>query len=421
MTVTLGMSGTGRWTNEERPKSFREGMLKMFPNGDVSMTAFSSKGKSRRVKDPEFKYYSKDLAVQGGTSTGCFTTSGLGTECTTQTPTLGTVYYVKCAEAVADDFREGHTVLMVDTVNSIETFGKASAVVKNGASSYIAVTCKKTGSASDLAAITYIDIIGNANAEGANVPDAISYDPDKFSNYTQIFRTPLDITRTQMQTQMRIGDTLVEAQREILQYHGVEVEMAGLFGEKTEGTGSNGQKERTTQGAVSFLKENYSTNVVDYAADSALTWKQGGEDWLDEKLEQLFRFGSKEKLGYCGSLAILGIMKLVKQSGSFQLTTQTAKYGVKVMTWVTPFGEIHLKHHPLFTYRSYRRNNILLHEPGNVQFSYLNDTMYKKDPSLKEGGHNSYDGRKDEYLTEAGWEFHFPKTMMWMSNVGVDG
>ena len=48
----LGLRGTGDWVTDQRPKNFREGLLLLFPNGDVPLTAINSKGKSRRVDDP---------------------------------------------------------------------------------------------------------------------------------------------------------------------------------------------------------------------------------------------------------------------------------------------------------------------------------------------------------------------------------
>ena len=99
-------------------------------------------------------------------------------------------------------------------------------------------------------------IVGNINAEGASIPDAISYDPVKYNNYTQIFRTPLEITRTARKTRLRTGDPYKEMKREALELHSIELEKAFFFGVSSENTGSNGKPERTTQGCIDFISTN---------------------------------------------------------------------------------------------------------------------------------------------------------------------
>lgn len=425
MSVTgfLGLRGTGDWSGDERPKKYRLGILKLFPNGDAPLTALQSKGRSQKVDDPEFSYFSKLLAAQSGTCAGVYKETTLSNQYASgNSATAGTTVYAQMAAAVSNHFRIGHTVILIDKDDDTKTsFGRVTAKDTNGASSYVAVKLLAASATGYLNAVDTIDIVGNANAEGAPAPEAISYDATKFTNLTQIFRTPLDITRTQRKTRLRTGDAYLEAKREALLYHGVEMEQAAFFGEKTEGVGANGKPIRTTQGIVSFIRENAEDNDLNFSTSESLTWLQGGEDWIDESLEQVFRYGRDQKMAFCGSGALLGIMKLVKQSGNFELTSSTLAYGIQVNRWTTPFGEILLKRHPLFTFKTHRTNSVVIYEPQNVQFSYIDDTHFKKDTGEREGGYQAYDGTKEEFLTEAGYEWHFPETMMYMAGVGVDG
>ena len=424
MADLLGMRGTGSWTNEERPKNFREGYLFLYPNGDMPLTGMTSKLSSEKVDDPEFKYYSKNLQAQGGafTATEVYNHSDLASgNKVTGTAASGTVYYVKVTAAVVKHFRAGHTVLLLASTNDAQyTFGKVTGRSANGNSSWVSLVALATGTGS-LEAYNYIDIVGNANAEGDVSKDPISYAADKYTNYTQIFRTSLDITRTQLNTKMRIGDVYKTAREEAFLYHGIEMEMAFMRGMKTENDGDNGQKERTTQGFLPFLVENNSSNILNYTTGTSLNWLQGGEDWIDDSLEVLFRKGSSQRIGFCGSGAMLGIMKLVKHIGQFSLTVDTIAYGIKVMRWVTPLGEIMLKRHPLFTHKTYSTNSIALFDPANVKYRFITDTTFFPDPRAKEGGYNKIDGIKEEYLTECGIEWHFPETMMYLQGVGTNG
>ena len=431
MTAFLGMRGTGDWATDQRPKNWREGILKEFPNGDVPITAINSRGASEATDDPEFNWWSKSLELQGGNlfsganSTGnVFSDSGLSSAYTDAATAIsvGTVVYAKCAEATASHFRVGHTALLIDRSDNSQTiFGKVVGVNLNGATSSIAVKVRVATTYAVAFDCDYIDIVGSSNPEGGVIPDSVTYDPTKYLNYTQIFRTPLDITRTARKTRLRTGDAYAEMKREAMLYHGVEMEMAVLFGEKSEVTGDNGKPERTSQGGISFVTENASDNVQDFVTSTGNTWLQAGEDWLDEQIELLFRHGGSERLGYCGSGALLGIQRLVKGNSNFTFTPETAAYGIKVMRWTTPFGDLLLKRHPLFSYKDHRTNDVFIHDPANLKFRYIDDTTFRKDPNENKAGFQAIDGCKEEFLTEGGWEWHFPNTMMYLRGVGLDG
>ena len=420
----LGMRGTGDWSNEERPKNFREGILRLYPNGSTPLTAITSKGTTKPTDDPEYKWWQKNLEAQGGafTATEIYNHSDLQSgNKITGVIASGTTVYVKVAAAIAAHFRPGHAaLLLISGTDASKTYGKVVGVHTNGASSWVSINTRVTG-VGNCESYNYIDIVGNINSEGGVSPDSVSYEPTKYSNYTQIFRTPLDITRTQKKTKMRTGDVYAEVKEESYRYHGIEMEMAIMLGEKSETTGSNGKPERTTQGAIPFLAENYSGNILDYPSSTSLTWRQGGEDWFDEKMKTLFEFGQDTRLALAGNGAILGIMKLVKMSSHFSLTVETLAYGVKVMRWVTPFGEIMIKRAPLMTHKTYLRNNMLILDPANVIWRTIDDTNFLPDTRAKEGGYQKIDGLKEEWLTEAGCEWHYPETMMYLKGVGSDG
>src|SRR5215813_61450 len=54
MSGIAGLRGTGDWGIDERPKNFREGILRFNPNGTAPIFELTSKEKSRSVHDPEF-------------------------------------------------------------------------------------------------------------------------------------------------------------------------------------------------------------------------------------------------------------------------------------------------------------------------------------------------------------------------------
>lgn len=434
MAAFLGMRGSGDWATDQRPKNWRETILHLWPNGDAPLTAMLSMLGSESVDDPEFNWWTKQLETQAGTVTGVYTDVALSSAYVSGGAS-GDTLYVKMASADADHFRPGHQVLLRDTSDhTVDVNAKCTARVNNGASSYIAcllLEADDNSTSNDLSDCDRALVVGNINAEGALVPDAISYDPVKWFNYTQIFRTPLEITRTNRKTRLRTGDGYKELKREALEYHSIEMEKALLFGIASESTGSNGKPERTTLGLIPAIKgggtghagSTYAGTVNDFSLNtsySAATWLQKGEEWLDEQLELIFRYGRSEKMCFIGSGALLGINRLVKNNGDFSFNSKTTSYGIQVVEWTTPFGVIFLKRHPLFSHEVTNRNSMVIFEPQGLKQRTIDDTTFFDDPPKKNTGHTRQDGQTEEFLTEIGLEYHHPIGWGYLNGVGVD-
>jgi len=418
----MGMRGNGDWVTDQRPKNWRQKILQLYPNGDAPLTALLSMMKEESVNDPEFYWWTKTLATQAATVGSVYTDALLSSAYTTGGVTGDILYANIATEAACKEFRSGHQVLLRNTDNYADDCNaKVVSVVLNGASSYIA--CKLLEADPTTTGIADCDrilIIGNINAEGATMPSAIAYDPTKNYNLTQIFRTPLSITRTAKKTNLRTGDQYIEAKRECLELHSMEIEKAMLWGIRSETVGDNGKPERTTYGLIRNVIAN-SGNVSNYITDSGYagqSWLAGGEEWLDAYCEQLFRYGSQSRMAFAGSGVILAINKLVKEYGNYELTTQTVDYGIKVKTWVTPFGEIHMKIHPLMSYEASNRNNMVIFDPRDLKYRYIDDTTFYPDPDKLNTGRNRIDGTDEEYLTECGLEFHHPVKTAFLAGFG---
>ncbi len=420
MAGFLGMRGTGDWVTDQRPLSWRNMILRLYPNGMAPLTAIMGQTRGERVTDPQFNWWTKSLPAQAGAVTGVYTDSGLSVAYAAGA-VAGDTLYIKMAEALVGELRLGHQVLLRDASDlTVDVTGKVVARVANGASSYVGVKLLEdddNSSSGDLSDCDRIMVTGNINAEGAAMPDAIAYDPTKWFNYTQIFRTPLDITRTARRTTLRTGDAYQEAKRECLELHSIEMEKAFLFGVPTEGTGDNGKPERTTLGLIPSIRGGYTGHggsagtVSNYPSESGWsgqTWLQGGEDWLDTQLATMFRYGKREKLAFCGDGALLAINKIVKNGGDYTFTPKTKAYGIDVVEWVTPVGKINLVTHPLFSYETTMNNTMVIYEPENFKFRYIDDTQFFDDPDKKNTGWTRKDGTKEEYLTEGGIEYHHP-------------
>ena len=421
-----GLRGTGDLADNERPENWRAGILRLFPNGDMPLTALTSLMKSSKTDDPHFHWWTKTLTTQRATITGVYTDQVLSTAYVSG-GAAGDTLYVKMSEDDTKYFRAGHQVLLRDADHyDVDCAAKVTGVVANGSSSYVAVKLLEAddnGASTDLSDADTMLIIGNINPQGGTRPDAITQSPTEHSNYTQIFRNSLDLTRTLRETKLRTEDAYKEAKRDCLEQHGIEMEKAFLWGVQSTGVGSNGKPEYTTQGLIPFIKA--AGTVEDFSLDTdsdydGKTWIQAGEQWIDEHLEEIFRYGASEKLAFCGSGALLGIQRLIKSGASYQISLREAAYGIKVVEWVTPFGAILLKRHPLFSYEATNRNSMVIFEPAEIEYRYITDTTYMKDSSYMQGGGSGIDGVQEEYLTEAGLEFHHGEKAGYLNGIGED-
>ena len=422
----LGMVGTEVFTADERPENWRQMILRLYPNGDAPLTAIMSKMSSESTDDPTFHWFEKLLATQAGGITGIFTDSGLTTAYTTG-GVVGTVLYVQTGTDIATQVRPGHQVLLRDEDDLLKDINaKVLATLVNGADSVITVQLLEADGGPDfLVSSDRMLIVGDINPEGGDMPDSVSYSSTPLDNNTQIFRTPLSITRTARKTKVRDADKYNEMKREALELHGIQMEKNLIYSVPTIKTGGNGKPERTTQGVIHFLRnnggieDNYATSTD---ATAGASWLTGGEDWLNEKLRQLFQYGPRERIAFVGDKTILAIQRLVRNSPQtfYTLTETTKSFGIDVTTWNTPFGKIHMKIHPLFSYEPSNQKSMLIIVPQNMKYRFIDDTKFYADGETQNTGHTRRDSTDEEFLTEAGYEFHHGRTFGFLNGFGDD-
>jgi hypothetical protein len=421
----LGMRGNGDWVADQRPKNWREQILYLYPNGMTPLTAILSMMGSKSVDDPEFNWWTQSMTSVAGAVAGVYTDPGC-TVAYVSGGIIGSVVYVSITTTLGNQIRIGHQILLRDASDyRVDVVGKITGVTRGTLVTVLAVRLLEaddnavTAPAHDLSDCDNFKIIGNINPEGSEMPEAIAYNPTKVHNYTQIFRTPLSITRTARQTRLRTGDQYQKAKSEALEMHSIEMELAFLWGIPTEGTGDNGKPERTTQGIISFIREHAPANCVDFTLDALYAgddWITSGETWLENMLEQIFRYGAQDKLCLCGSGFLLGLNKLAKANGNINISPGQTTYGIKVTEWMTPFGSIQLKTHPLFSFDATTRNMGILLEPSEITYRFMKDTTFN--PHKDSESH--IDGTLEDYITEAGLEFGLAEKCGILNGVGLD-
>lgn len=370
--AVLGLRGTGSWGTDERPKSYRETLLFAFPNGDAPLTALTSKLRQEVSTDAEFKWFEKGLPVRRVTANGAFTS--VATSLT--------------INVNAKAMRAGDVILNERTLEQMwvtaDPANDTTLTVSRGKGG----TTAAAGNDAD-----GLVVIGRAYAEDASIPTSVSFDPSVKNNYIQIFRTPITITEMAQATTLRWGKPLQELRREALQMHAIDMEMAFLLGKREEDL-SGSQPKRTTGGLSHFV----TTNVFD--AGGTVT-----EALWDTYMRDIFSKGSNEKLYLCGKDQLMVLSQLVKNKARINLDpTSEGTYGMRLIEYITPYGTLFLKGHPLLSNNPTFRSWGFVVDLKYLKYRYIEG----KDTQLLKNRENPGDTvTKEEYLTYCGLEVQF--------------
>lgn len=237
-------------------------------------------------------------------------------------------------------------------------------------------------------------IIGNARIEGGLGAEPSSTITATRYNYTQIFKTSVQVSKTQEATELYGGgDRAYQRSKKGIE-HMEDLERAFIFGEKSEHYGTN-EVVRTAGGVLSFMT---GSPTLEVATPDGFT--QGA---LDEFLEDVFRYGSQKKTLFASSRLITRINEWAL--GKLQVEIGEKTFGLATTTYVSPHGILNIVKHPLFE-GPYNGMGLIL-DLENVKYRPLKGRDTKLETNIQP---NDADYYKDQYLTEAGIELKLPQT-----------
>ena len=442
--------------SSERFKNIRRSVFYYYPNGTAPLIGLLSLLKEEVTNDPEFKWYEKRLAQQRTTSAVISTTvvfyKTVDATWATWTAADGNItfavstqYGVKVASGGTAQFRAGQIFKMnvTTTAGTEELQGRITYVDSaNDRLAFLpvaALTAACDYDAGDSGA--EILVIGNAHSEGgvSNSSTGTStmnvYNlPINPANYTQIFRTPYQITGTALKTSAKFDANGIfpDQAKEASVNHMRELEFAFIFGEKSQYT-SGTTIVRTSGGIIYFLRQWEAANSIYRGGTGASAITADSDDdkriiantsgtlslaTYDDYLERIARNvknKNNEILCLCGS----GFLKIMNRAYAGQACLDaslpmTETYGMNVVAHQTPFFKVFYKTHPLFSLNPILRNNALFIDVGNLKYRYLagRDTELLRDRQP-----NNADYIEHEYLTEAGMETNAPEAHLYLKNV----
>lgn len=402
-----GFRTTNNFVTDGRPLNWRAAILLRYPNGDTPLFALTAAMKSESTDDPQFNWWEKPMQTRRFEL-------GADLDAVAGTATVTIVAEDAGVTSNSDSLKEGDILLVEESgellyVSQDPVASSGEITVTRGYGTVAATAVDYDGAAVN----PNLLLIGSAYEEGSDAPSGRAYDPTKKYNYTQIFRNTFEHTRTAAKTRLRTGDDVKEAKRETLEMHSRDIEWAFFLGNKKETT-KNGKPLRLTGGVKSFIPAANIRTVSGGVLDM---------DTLEGYMEDIFQYGSSEKMAFCGSRALTAIQQAVRKNTSYQIFANEKLFGISVTKLVGPHGELVLKRHPLFNQVPGNTSSqtffglnsaICVLDQANLKYRYFSgdDTRYEAD--LQDNG---IDGMKSGFISEVGLEVGLGETHFWINGV----
>mgnify|MGYP001560597315 CR=1 FL=1 len=369
-----GLRGTGQFSVDFRPTNYRELFTLLEPNGDAPLQALLAMAASESTDDPHFNNFRDHLPARA-----------MVVETAVADATTATVV-LKASDENA--FIIPGSILVNATTGE---FMHVSAV--NLGTRTLTVVRNVGGTTHNIAANAELFVSGYAAKEGADTPEPISFDARVALNYTQIFRQAFSLTGTLKETYLRTGPKADEMRTKALKLHMSDIERAMFFGKKHIINGNTAEPTRFTGGIINSI-----TGVTDLA--TATTPGKMVENEFDRLLiDNVFAWGSKEKLCFCGP-TIAGHMQQIGKA-RWQPQQVEGSYGIGFVRYRTFAGDLLVHVHPQFRQIPGMTDSAVIIDFPYVKYRF----MQGRDTDLLENRQgNGEDREKHEWLTECGLE-----------------
>lgn len=366
MAIISGTRGTKNINQDQRKYDISD-KLWMIDADYATLAFFVRKLNKQKATDPEFRWFEKESPSRYDAINNA---TGYTSTDTTLTVDDGT------------KFREGMVIQDVSTGEQMRVTGVSG-------NDLTVVRGWGTTAATSIADNDVIVILGNATAEGENVPTAITSTPVKKVNYLQIFREPMSVTETEDATELYAGgNDLAQLRREHLQLHLKDIERAFFFGEPKEDT-SGSQVVRATGGLRYWI----TTNVV---TQTDLTNAEF-EAWIRD----VFKKGGDKKMGFLSPLIASAVNSWA--AGKLQMFPKDKTYGIAISNYLSIHGELNFVVEKMFAENSTYNGYAFAVDMERVAYRYLGGNGKNRDTKLLKNRQNPGEDKIiEEYLSEVG-------------------
>lgn len=394
MAGVAGLRGTGDFSTDERPKNFREMILFLDPNGMSPIFGLSSKAKKKSVDDPEFAWWNEtnvlirlQVNAGGGLGSGITTITVDSNDPTSTTLDVnrGTATNLKPGDFLMVEPTSDNAVFAPEVIQVTSVISDTTFTVSRGAQGTTPATIPDD---------SFLLLIGSGYAEGGTAPKAVSRNPVKFSNFTQIFKDTYELSGTAGATTFRTGDPWSNDKKRKMFDHASKIEWSIIFGQKSElaASSENGKPLRTFGGLRQQIP-----STRQFVFGGSVTFSPGANNFLD-KVYKVFDFASPAgdtRIAFCGNDALNALAKVAAGTTNVRLNSDSVitQYGMKFNEFIMPQGRLLVKSHPLLNIHSgiYSKSMLVL-DFSSINYVYLKgrdtktfDDVQAKDEDVRRG------------------------------------
>jgi hypothetical protein len=375
MSAIQGLRGTGQFNTDFRPTNYRELFTLLEPNGTAPLQALMAMASSESTDDPKYNHFRDELPdrkLKVNNSGG----------------------YNDAAGTIAIDNADDQNFVVAGAIIYNTRTGEVMRATASANNNELTVERNISGTAFTIDNGDDLIIAGFADQEGGSSPTPVSFDPTVDHNFTQIFKTAVQVSGTLQNTTLRTGNKEQEQLTKALKLHMSDIERAMFFGRRFEKSPNSATPTRFTGGLLSQI-----TNVIDGASGYATAGTITEKEFDRTLIENLFAFGSTEKIAFCGARVISNMMEIGKNRWQPQQVDNA--YGVSFTRYTTFAGDLLVYMHPMFRQVPGMANTAVILDMPNLKYRYLQnrDTQLIRDVQ-----NNDFDGVKHMYMTECGLE-----------------
>jgi hypothetical protein len=174
------------------------------------------------------------------------------------------------------------------------------------------------------------------------------------------------------------------------------MEMAFLWGKRTETTGgADSTPLRYMNGLRPFIP---STRVTVFATTPTTT------TWLNA-VYKVFDYDTgagDQRIVFAGNGALNALNQILTAAGTVNFGEVVKLYGMNLVRYVLPQGELYIKSHPLMNRHSVYTNSMFIIDPTSLVYRPLRDTKFKDNIQAPDE-----DRIKGQWLSEVGLEVQY--------------
>lgn len=381
-TLITGVSQTGNITSGQMVIDMADKIYLLEPNA-APLYVLVSKLNKRVAINPAFNWLEDVLIPTWGTLSNSAATAATGSSYVLSAQTLECLYFQ------ANDLIKFPSTTEVCLVTSSEDTNNTVTVTRGWGTTSSLTSAIASGA-------SYFKI-GTAFAESSANTDLTTKSTitSQRTNYCQIFRKSVEISRTLANTELYGGaDRPYQRKKKGIELM-KEMERTFYFGEPRVDT--TGAAPRRASGGINYF---ISTNATD--AGGTLT-----ESEFEAFLRTVFRYGSNTRYLFCAPL-IVSVVSLWAQ-GKLQMFPKDKTYGIAITQYLSPHGTVNivkdviLENLGVVSNTAYYAGYSFAVELDDVIYRYLQNRDIQMETDIQHPGDDSY---KDQYICEVGMELH---------------